>query len=88
MEDASIIHERPIGQVRGVRDWPPNDFERLADLERFLLCCFESAGYRQAAHAGSWSSPNCMSARAARGSFPSCLKSLTAQIVRSACDPN
>ncbi len=29
--------ERPIGRVRGTRDWLPHDFARLAALERLLL---------------------------------------------------
>ena len=47
MEDSSIIHEAPIGQVRGARDGSPDDFKKQADLEQFLLFSFESAGYRR-----------------------------------------
>ena len=37
--------ERPIGRVRGTRDWLPHDFARLAALERLLLDQFRRAGY-------------------------------------------
>jgi len=37
--------ERPIGRVRGTRDWLPRDFARLAALERLLLDQFRRAGY-------------------------------------------
>jgi histidyl-tRNA synthetase len=38
--------ERPIGQVRGTRDWLPDDYARLGELERLLLDCFARVGYR------------------------------------------
>jgi histidyl-tRNA synthetase len=38
--------ERPIGQVRGTRDWLPDEFARLAALERLLVDRFIRAGYR------------------------------------------
>ncbi|MGZ3318341.1 MAG: ATP phosphoribosyltransferase regulatory subunit, partial [Isosphaeraceae bacterium] len=37
--------ERPVGRVRGTRDWLPHDFARLAALERLLLDQFRRAGY-------------------------------------------
>ncbi|MBX6315838.1 MAG: ATP phosphoribosyltransferase regulatory subunit [Isosphaeraceae bacterium] len=37
--------ERPIGQVRGVRDWMPEEFARLEVLETLLLDRFARAGY-------------------------------------------
>ncbi|HWE37643.1 MAG TPA: ATP phosphoribosyltransferase regulatory subunit [Isosphaeraceae bacterium] len=37
--------ERPIGQVRGTRDWLPSDFAALAVLEGRLLDRFAMAGY-------------------------------------------
>jgi histidyl-tRNA synthetase len=37
--------ERPLGRVRGTRDWLPHDFARLAALERLLLDQFRRAGY-------------------------------------------
>jgi histidyl-tRNA synthetase len=37
--------ERPIGQVRGTRDWLPDDFARLAALEATLLDRVARAGY-------------------------------------------
>jgi len=37
--------ERPVGLVRGTRDWLPHDFARLAALERLLLDQFRRAGY-------------------------------------------
>jgi histidyl-tRNA synthetase len=37
--------ERPIGLVRGTRDWLPGDYARLASLERLLLDRFARAGY-------------------------------------------
>jgi len=37
--------ERPIGTVRGTRDWLPSDYARLASLERRLLDGFAEAGY-------------------------------------------
>ena len=38
--------ERPIGLVRGTRDWLPGEFAELAELERRLLDQFRRAGYR------------------------------------------
>ena len=37
--------ERPVGLVRGTRDWLPADCARLAALERQLLDGFARAGY-------------------------------------------
>jgi len=37
--------ERPVGRVRGTRDWLPGDFARVAALERLLLDQFRRAGY-------------------------------------------
>jgi histidyl-tRNA synthetase len=37
--------ERPVGLVRGTRDWQPDDYARLAALERRLLDGFAEAGY-------------------------------------------
>jgi histidyl-tRNA synthetase len=37
--------ERPIGTVRGTRDWLPADYVRLASLERQLLDGFAGAGF-------------------------------------------
>lgn len=37
--------ERPIGQVRGTRDWLPADSVRLGELEARLLARFARAGY-------------------------------------------
>jgi histidyl-tRNA synthetase len=37
--------ERPVGLVRGTRDWRPDDYARLAALERRLLDGFAEAGY-------------------------------------------
>lgn len=39
------VAERPISQVRGTRDWLPNDFARLHSLEALLLDRFARAGY-------------------------------------------
>jgi histidyl-tRNA synthetase len=39
--------ERPVGLVRGTRDWLPDDFARLAELEASLLAGFAEAGYRR-----------------------------------------
>ena len=38
--------ERPIPQVRGTRDWMPDDFAALAALERSLMDHFASAGFQ------------------------------------------
>ena len=38
--------ERPIGLVRGTRDWLPDDYEALVALERRLLDAFARGGYR------------------------------------------
>jgi histidyl-tRNA synthetase len=43
--DASLVAERPVGLVRGTRDWLPTDYARLAALERRLLDGFSRAGY-------------------------------------------
>jgi histidyl-tRNA synthetase len=37
--------ERPIGRVRGTRDWLPRDYASLAALERRLLDHFTRSGY-------------------------------------------
>jgi histidyl-tRNA synthetase len=42
----SQIAERPIGLVRGTRDWLPTDLVRLAEIERVLLDQFRRAGYQ------------------------------------------
>src|SRR5437867_447026 len=39
------IAERPVGLVRGTRDWLPAESARLAALERQLLDGFARAGY-------------------------------------------
>jgi histidyl-tRNA synthetase len=39
------VAERPIDAVRGTRDWLPQDFARLAELEMLLLDRFARAGY-------------------------------------------
>jgi histidyl-tRNA synthetase len=38
--------ERPVGQVRGTRDWLPEDCAWLGTLERRLLDAFARAGYQ------------------------------------------
>ncbi|QEH34148.1 Histidine--tRNA ligase [Aquisphaera giovannonii] len=43
---AAAVAERPVGRVRGTRDWLPDDFARLAEIERQLLDQFGRAGYR------------------------------------------
>ena len=43
--DASPVAERPVGLVRGTRDWLPADYARLAAIERQLLDGFARAGY-------------------------------------------
>jgi histidyl-tRNA synthetase len=43
--EASPLSERPVGLVRGTRDWLPADFARLAAIERQLLDGFARAGY-------------------------------------------
>ena len=40
------LPERPVGLVRGTRDWLPSGFARLAELERALLDQFRRAGYQ------------------------------------------
>jgi histidyl-tRNA synthetase len=40
------VAERPVGLVRGTRDWLPADFVRLAAIERQLLDGFARAGYQ------------------------------------------
>jgi histidyl-tRNA synthetase len=40
------VAERPVGRVRGTRDWLPEEHQRLAGLERRLLDQFARAGYR------------------------------------------
>jgi histidyl-tRNA synthetase len=39
------LAERPVGRVRGTRDWLPTDYARLAAIERQLLDGFARAGY-------------------------------------------
>lgn len=43
--DSSLATERPIGQVRGTRDWLPADFQGLAALDALLLDRVGRAGY-------------------------------------------
>jgi len=40
------IAERPVDAVRGTRDWLPDDYARLAELESLLLDRFARAGYQ------------------------------------------
>jgi histidyl-tRNA synthetase len=40
------VSERPIGLVRGTRDWLPPSYARLAELETMLLDRFARAGYQ------------------------------------------
>ena len=42
---ANPLAERPVGRVRGTRDWLPADYARLAAIERQLLDGFARAGY-------------------------------------------
>ena len=44
--DSSTPAERPVGLVRGTRDWLPADYARLAAIERHLLDVFAQAGYQ------------------------------------------
>jgi histidyl-tRNA synthetase len=37
--------ERPVGVVRGTRDWLPGEYARMAELEALLLDRFARAGY-------------------------------------------
>ncbi|HEV3163330.1 MAG TPA: ATP phosphoribosyltransferase regulatory subunit [Isosphaeraceae bacterium] len=46
-EPPSPVAERPIGQVRGTRDWLPDDFAGLVELEALLLDRFARAGYNR-----------------------------------------
>jgi histidyl-tRNA synthetase len=41
-----LVAERPVGLVRGTRDWLPSDYARLAALERQLVDGFVRAGYQ------------------------------------------
>ena len=41
------VAERPVGLVRGTRDWLPADYARLAAIERQLLDGFARAGYQR-----------------------------------------
>src|ERR1700691_5485584 len=43
--DASPVAERPVGRVRGTRDWLPADYARLAAIERQLFDLFARASY-------------------------------------------
>jgi histidyl-tRNA synthetase len=43
--NARPVAERPVGLVRGTRDWLPADYARLATIERRLLDGFGRAGY-------------------------------------------
>ncbi len=45
MSTPTEIAERPIGPVRGTRDWLPDDFSRLSELEARLIDRFARAGY-------------------------------------------
>jgi histidyl-tRNA synthetase len=40
------VAERPVGLVRGTRDWLPSDHARLAAIERQLVDGFALAGYK------------------------------------------
>jgi histidyl-tRNA synthetase len=42
----AVTAERKIGLVQGTRGWLPDEFARLAELERLLLEQFRRAGYR------------------------------------------
>jgi histidyl-tRNA synthetase len=44
--DARPVAERPVGLVRGTRDWLPGGYARLAAIERQLLDGFARAGYQ------------------------------------------
>ncbi len=41
------MNERPVGLVRGTRDWLPDEYSRLADLETSLLQAFARSGFRR-----------------------------------------
>jgi len=43
--DVNAVLERPVGLVRGTRDWLPDDCARLGALERQLIESFARAGY-------------------------------------------
>jgi histidyl-tRNA synthetase len=45
-DDIPPVAERPVGLVRGTRDWLPRDHVEVAALERRLLDRFARAGYR------------------------------------------
>ncbi len=85
-ESATPVGERPVGLVRGTRDRLPDEYARLARLERQLLDGFARAGYVPLPRLSS-NSPNCTSARAARASCPSCSRCPVARL-RSACGPS
>ena len=44
--ESSPVAERPVGLVRGTRDWLQEDCARLAAIERQLLDGFARAGYQ------------------------------------------
>jgi histidyl-tRNA synthetase len=44
--DSRTVAERPVGLVRGSRDWMPADYARLAAVERQLLDGFARSGYQ------------------------------------------
>ncbi len=44
--EPGLVAERPVGLVRGTRDWLPNDFARLAAIEQQLVDSFTRAGYQ------------------------------------------
>ena len=44
-QDEAAVLERPVGLVRGTRDWLPADCAVIAALERQLLDGFARAGY-------------------------------------------
>src|SRR5262245_2028336 len=46
LRTANNTGERPVGLVRGTRDWLPADCARYGALERLLLEAFARAGYQ------------------------------------------
>jgi histidyl-tRNA synthetase len=44
--ETAPVAERPVGLVRGTRDWLPADYARLATIERQLFDAFARAGYQ------------------------------------------
>ena len=76
--------EQHVGLVRGTRDWLQHDYAKLASLERRLLDRFAAPGIGRCGRR-CWSCRTCTSARAARGSSPSCSKSPARERPESAC---